>query len=148
MVTAQTLTDFDLIKMEKAADYKAAEPFVLQTANYLFSVPYKKDSKDRLNSLRFIGKWMNGTTDYAFAFADIQEKLGKENYEIIGQFMAGLAKYTLENKTAAKDTKLARLNAMNLLLDYCENKDNNLRMSKQLKKLSEARAKGELEKLM
>jgi hypothetical protein len=35
-----------------------------------------------------------------------------------------------------------------MLLDYCENKDNNLHLSKQLKKLAEARSKGELEKSM
>jgi hypothetical protein len=145
---AQTLTDFDLVKMEKATDYKPAEPFVLQTANYLLAVPFKKDSKDRLNALRFIGKWMNGTPDYSFSFTDIADKIGKENYDLIGQYMAALAKYTLENKVAARDTKVARLNAMITLLDYCENKDNNMRMSKQLKKLAEARSKGELEKSM
>jgi hypothetical protein len=145
---AQTLTDFDLIKMEKASDYKPAEPFVLQTANYLLAVPFKKENKDRLNALRFIGKWMNGTPDYSFSFTDIAEKIGKENYDLIGQYMAALAKYTLENKAAAKDTKVARLNAMIMLLDYCENKDNNMHLSKQLKKLAEARSKGELEKSM
>ncbi len=145
---AQTLTDFDLIKMEKASDYKVAEPFVLQTANYLFSVPFKKDSKDRLNSLRFISKWMNGTSDYSFLFTDEMVKIGKDNYDLIGQYMAAMAKYTLDNKAAAKDTKAMKLNAMILLLDYCENKDNNMRMSKQLKKLSDSRSKGELEKSM
>ena len=148
LLPAQTLTDFDLIKMEKASDYRAAEPFVLQTANYLFSVPFRKDNKDRLNSLRFISKWMNGTSDYSFLFTDVMEKLGKDNYDVIGQYMAAMAKYTLNNKAAAKDIKLMKLNAMIMLLDYCENKDNNMHMPKQLKKLSEAKSKGELEKSM
>lgn len=145
---AQTLPDFDQIKMEKTSDYKTAEPFVLQTSNYLLSIPFKKENKDRLNCLRFISKWMNGTPDYAFSFTDMAEKIGKENYDLIGLYMAALAKYTLENKASAKDTKQVKLNAMILLLNYCENKDNDIRMSKQLKKLSEARSKGELEKSM
>jgi hypothetical protein len=143
---AQTLPDFDQIKMEKTSDYKTAEPFVLQTSNYLLSIPFKKENKDRLNSLRFISKWMNGTPDYSFSFTDMAEKIGKENYDLIGLYMASMAKYTLENKASAKDTKQVKLNAMILLINYCENKDNDIRMSKQLKKLTEARSKGELEK--
>lgn len=142
---AQTLPNFDLIKLEKTADYKAAEPFALQTANYLLSIPFKKDNKDRFNCLRFISKWMNGTTDYSFVFRDMADKIGKDNNDLLGLYMAALAKYTLENKAAAKDVKTAKLNAMILLLNYCENTDNNMRMSKQLKKLSEANEKGELE---
>jgi hypothetical protein len=147
-LSAQTLPDFDQIKMEKTSDYKPAEPFVLQTSNYLLSIPFKKENKDRLNALRFISKWMNGTPDFSFSFTDMAEKIGKENYDLIGLYMAAMAKYTLENKAAAKDTKQVKLNAMILLINYCENKDNDIRMSKQLKKLSEARSKGELEKSM
>ncbi|WP_301923882.1 hypothetical protein [Ferruginibacter sp.] len=147
-LSAQTLPDFDQIKMEKTSDYKPAEPFVLQTSNYLLSIPFKKENKDRLNALRFISKWMNGTPDFSFSFTDMAEKIGKENYDLIGLYMAAMAKYTLENKAAAKDTKQVKLNAIILLINYCENKDNGIRMSKQLKKLSEARSKGELEKSM
>jgi hypothetical protein len=142
---AQTLPNFDLIRLDKTADYKLAEPFVLQTSTYLLSVPYKKENPDRNNSLQFISKWMNGTPDYSFGLVGINEKIGKDNYDILGVYMAAIAKYTLENKVAAKDPKVANLNAMNMLLDYCEHKENNLKMSKQLKKLSEAREKGQLE---
>ena len=145
---AQTLPNFDLIKLEKTADYKPAEPFVLQTTNYLLSIPFKKDNTDRNNSLRFISKWMNGTPDYSFTFGDIADKIGKDNYDLLGIYMASLGKYTLENKVAAKDTKVAKLNAIMMLLNYCENKDNNLRMSKQLKKLAEAKEKGQLEQAL
>ncbi len=144
-LNAQTLPNFDLIKLDKTSDYKLAEPFVLQTSTYLLSVPYKKDNPDRNNSLQFISKWMNGTPDYSFGLVGINEKIGKDNYDILGVYMAAIAKYTLENKVAAKDPKVANLNAMNMLLDYCEHKENNLKMSKQLKKLSEAREKGQLE---
>ena len=147
-LNAQTLPNFDLIKLDKTADYKVAEPFVLQTATYLLSAPIKKDDPDRLNSLRFISKWMNGTPDYSFVFSEITDKIGKDNYDLLGIYMAALAKYTLENKQASKDPKVAKLNAMILLLNYCENKDNNVRMSKQLKKLSEAKEKGQLEQVI
>lgn len=142
---AQTVPDFDQIKIEKATDYKAAEPFVLQTANYLLTTPIIKDSKDRLNSLKFIGKWMNGTPDHSYIFSDIPDKIGRDN-DILGLYMAAMAKYSLDNKNVSKDAKLVKLNALILVLDYCEVKENKIRMTKQLKKLAEARAKGQLEK--
>src|SRR4051812_25096517 len=110
-VFAQTLPNFDAIKLEKAPDYKLAEPYALQTANYLLSTPYKKDDKDRMNSLRFIGKWMNGTPDYSFAIANLEDEIGKD-YDLIGMYMVSKAKYILENKANAKDQKLVKLNAM------------------------------------
>ena len=144
-VTAQTLPNFDLIKLEKSSDYKAADPFVLQTATYLLTTPFKRDSPDRLSSLQFISKWMYGTPDHSFVFNDMVDKIGKDNNDLFGLYMAAMVKYTLENKAASKDPKVVKLNAMILLLNYCENKDNNMRMSKQLKKMSEAKAKGQLE---
>lgn len=145
---AQSLPSFDLIKLEKPADYKAADPFVLQTANYLLSVPYLKESKDRLSALQFMSKWMNGTNDYSFAFGETERKMFSYNNELFGIYMASLAKYTLENKVAAKESKVAKLNALTMMLNYCEQKENNIKYSKQLKKLSDAKAKGQLDQFL
>src|ERR1700712_223884 len=95
---AQTLPNFDLIKLEKSSDYKAADPFVLQTATYLLSTPFKKESKDRMSSLQFISKWMYGTPDHSFVFTDMVDKIGKDNGDLFGIYMAAMAKYALENK--------------------------------------------------
>jgi hypothetical protein len=144
---AQTLPNFDQIKLEKAPDYKVAEPYALQTANFILSTPLKKTDKDILNSLRFMGKWMNGTPDYSFAIGDMEDKIGKDN-DVLGLYMIAKAKYILENKANAKDAKLVKLNATILLLNYCSNKDNLVRMTKQLKKLAEAKEKGQLEQAL
>jgi len=144
---AQTLPNFDAIKLEKAPDYKLAEPYALQTANYLLSTPFKKENKDVLNSLRFMGKWMNGTPDYSFSVADMEDKIGRDN-DLFGLYMISKAKYILENKANAKDPKLVKLNAVILLLNYCSKKENLIKMTKQLKKLAEAKEKGELEKAL
>lgn len=144
---AQTLPNFDAIKLEKAPDYKLAEPYALQTANYLLSTPFKKEDKDVMNSLRFMGKWMNGTPDYSFSVADMEDKIGRDN-DLLGLYMISKAKYILENKANAKDPKLVKLNAVILLLNYCSKKENSIKMTKQLKKLAEAKEKGELEKAL
>jgi hypothetical protein len=144
----QTVPDFDLIKLEKASDYKPADPFALQTSNYLLSTPVKKNDINRQKSLQFIIKWMSGTPDYSFNITDAIDRIGKGNTDLLGIYMAALTKYSLENKEAAKDPKQVKLNAMILLLEYCENKNNNLKLTKQLKKLAEAKEKGELEQAL
>lgn len=140
----QTIPDFDHIKLEKATDYKAADPFALQTSNYLLSTPVKKDDKNRQKSVQFIVKWMSGTPDYSFNLNDAIDRIGKSNTDLLGIYLAAMTKYSLENKTAAKDPAQVKLNAVTALLDYCENKNNNLKLTKQLKKLAEARENGTL----
>ncbi len=145
----QTVPDFDLIKLEKTADYKAAEPFALQTAVYMLSTPVGKDnSENRLKSMQFLVKWMTGTPDYSFVLDETTSKIGSGDKDIFGIYMAAMVKYSIDNKAIARDTKQVKLNAISMLIDYCENKSNNVRMTKQLKKLSEAKAKGQLEQAL
>ncbi|RYD81369.1 MAG: hypothetical protein EOP53_06525 [Sphingobacteriales bacterium] len=98
--------------------------------------------------MEFIFKWMSGTPDFSFTFDDPFIKMIKDNPNTTGLYMAAMAKYSLENREASKDSKLVKTNAIKALLQYCENKDNNLKMTKQLKKLAEARDSGTLEEML
>lgn len=142
---AQTVLDYDMVKLEKPADCKPAEPMVKEAANYLLSTPFEKNNTNRTKSLSFIIKWMSKTPDYAFSLEDDASKIMKDNGDILGLYIAAMTKYSLENKDSAKDKKLVKLNAVTYVLNYCEDKKNNLKMTKPLKKLAEARSKGELE---
>ncbi|MDO9374806.1 MAG: hypothetical protein Q7T76_10320 [Ferruginibacter sp.] len=144
---AQTPPNFDLIKLEHSNDYKSATPFALQTANYILSTPLKNDNADRTKSLQFIYKWMTGTPDFAFRLDEAANTIFKGSSDLMGIYMAAMVKYSLENRTEAKDPKLVKLNGLTSTLAYCEKKENSVRMSKTLKKLMEARDKGELDKL-
>ena len=147
VAAAQTPPNFDLIKLEHSADYKPASPFALQTANYLLSTPLKVDNPDRIKSLQFIYKWMTGTPDYSFRLDEAANTIFKGNNELMGIYMASMVKYSLENKAEAKDPKAVKLNSILGTIAYCEKKENNVKPSKSLKKLLEARDKGELDKL-
>lgn len=142
----QSLPNFDEIKLDQGSDYKSAEASVLQATNYILSTPYDKDDANRLKSLQFVLKWMSGTPDFSFALDDAIAKIIKGNDDLLGVYMACMTKYCLENKDSAKDAKLVKLNSVKLLLAYCENENNKMKMTKQLKRLSEANKKGELEK--
>lgn len=144
---SQTLpADLESIRLEEKADYKAAEATATQTANYFLSVPYVKKEQNRVTAFRFLFKWMSGTPDYSFPIDKDVMDLIKGNEEILPYYMACMAKYGTENPQQAKDGKVLKLNALKLLLAYCEDEKNNLKMTKQLKKLSEANKNGDLGK--
>jgi hypothetical protein len=142
---SQNSTDFDSIKIDNATDCKAAEPYALEASNYLFSKPFDKNDIDRLRSMRLIIRWMSATPDYHFALDEAAAKLMKGSDDLLGLYMGAMTKYALENKSTSGDAKLVKLNAITTILNYVENPANNLKMTKSLKKLSEAKAKGTLE---
>lgn len=143
---AQTTTDFDAVKLKRDSDYKEANKYALEASNYVLSVPMDNNSLPRLKAIQFIMKWMEGTPDYTFSLdATIMEKVVKGNDDLLGVYMACMTKYCLENEANSKDDDVVKLNSIKLILAYCENPANNVKMPKQLKKLSEANKKGELE---
>lgn len=142
---SQDLPDFDQVKLEEPADYAAADTYALQASTHLLSSPYSEDQL-RLKSLRLVIKWMSGTPDYQFAIDEGVTKICKGNDNLLGLYMAAMTKYSLENKASSGDAKLVKLNVVRMLLAYCENPGNSMKMSKELKRLSEANKKGELEK--
>lgn len=142
---AQSSPNYDDVKLTQASDYKIADSFALQASNFLFATPFDKNNIQRLKSLSFIIKWMSGTPDYSFTLDEVATKLTKGSDDLLGLYMAAMTKYSLENKESSKDQKLVKLNSLTILLNYCENANNNIKMTKQLKKLSEAKAKGQLE---
>lgn len=147
-VKAQKLPNFDAIKLESAADCKPAEPHALAAANYLFETPYSKNDVYRLRSLQFIIQWMSATPDYKFSLSGMDQKFLKGNDDLLGMYMGAMTRYVLGTQGASDDEKTVRLNAIGMVLDYTDNPTNNLKPTKNLRKLSEARAKGELEKAL
>ena len=145
---AQTLPAIDEIKMEKATDFDKAEPFVLQTANYFLSSIHDTKNQDRIKAVQFIIKWMSGSPHYSFRMDETATRLAKGNDDVMGVYMAAMTKYVIENKEGAKDPRLVKLNAIKYTLDYCGNPLFKMKMTKYLKKLAEAREKGELEKML
>jgi hypothetical protein len=79
---------------------------------------------------------------------DIIEKIGKGDNDHLGIYVAALTKYTIENKPVVKDANKIKVEAMTTLLNYCQDKNNNLRLTKQLKKLVDAKEKGQLEQAL
>lgn len=142
---AQTLPDYDAIKLEKKEDYNStADDAALQAANFLFSAPLEKNNIDRLKSLQYIIKWMSGTPDYNFTLDEQATKFAKKNDDLLGLYMAAMTKYVLENKADAKDQNKIKLNTVKLIIAYVKDEKNKVKINTELKKAIEAEEKGQL----
>jgi hypothetical protein len=134
------------IKLDAKEDYKLAEPSVIKASNYLFTSKYDKDDLERLYAIEFIMRWMGGTPDFSF---ELDEKFSKpflHETDLLGLYMSALAKYAIEHKEQAKDSKKLSLNAVKMVIEYSNKSANNLKQTGELKKMATALKKGELEK--
>lgn len=147
LAIGQALPDLDQVKMEKKTDFKKAEPYVQMTANYLLSTPIKKDDPNRRKAVEFVIKWVAETPDFSLKVSDYTE-ITKGDQDLVGIYFAALTKYILENRSEAADLKKVKYNTILLMLTYCENKSNNIRLNKNFKKYAEARNNGTLEKML
>lgn len=142
---AQTLPDFDAIKLDKREDFNAAaDNAALQASNFLLSTALEKNNLDRLKSLEYVIKWMSGTPDYSFTLDEQATKFAKKNDDLLGLYMAAMAKYVLENKEDSKDQNKIKLNAVKLIIEYAKNEKNKVKLNSELKKAIEADNKGQL----
>lgn len=144
-IQAQGNIDFSAVKLETEADYRNAEPAVINASNYILSTPFDGEDMQRTQAIQLILVWMEGTSDYGFDF-DFIDKLDNEIPQTT-TFLASLAKYALENKDLyAEGNKTVIYNSIfETFLLYCENPKNNIKQGRKLKRLIKAHKKGQLQ---
>ncbi len=145
---SQQLPDYENVKMEKKADYAEADKVALTAANFILSNPCAKNDINRLKSLQFVIKWMSGSPDFKFSIDESAVKLARGNDELLALYMTAMSKFALKNRDEAGDAKKMKLAAIRTLIAYCENETNNMKMSRELRKLSEANKNGSLESVL
>ena len=142
---AQTLPDFEAIKLETKEDYnETADLAALQAADFLLSTPMEKNNINRLRALQYIIKWMSGTPAYSFTLDEQATKFAKKNDDLLGLYMAAMTKFVLENKGDAKDQDKIKYNAVKLIIAYAKEEKNKVKLNAELKKTIEADDKGKL----
>jgi hypothetical protein len=142
---AQNLPDFSSIKLDAKEDYTStANDAALQAANYILSSPIDNKNNDRLKSIAYTIRWMQGTPDYNFTLDEQTTKFAKKNDDLLALYMAAMVKYVLENKEDSKDQNKIKLNSVKLILSYSRDPKNNVKINKELKNLIEADSKGQL----
>jgi hypothetical protein len=133
-IFAQDFSTLEKYELKSEESYVNAEPKVLECANYLFSHPTNENDLNRLYSLQFIMRWMEGAT-YMFNIDKKATDLVGNNQDLLGLYMAGMSKVVVESGTTQlSDDELFDKTAT-LLVAYCKNESNGVKPTKGLKKL-------------
>jgi hypothetical protein len=143
---AQTLPQFNQIKLQTNKDYKSAEPQVVQTADFVLTTPIDTNSSMRTLAAQFLMKWMDGTPDYTFTLDENSTRFFLQNNGLMMVYVASMAKYAIQNKP--HNSKDITINAIKNLLAYINNPANNVKKNNELKELSQANDHGELESFL
>lgn len=144
---AQELPNLKHTKLNKNSHFKDTEPIVLKVVSYLFETPIDRENKARTDAGQFLIKWMNGTPEYTFYLEEKETNYFDTDSDLMLMYMAGLTKFTLENKSV-KDRKALVLGTMRITLPYLNNQENKKSWSKDLWQLNEANLKGKLEQFL
>jgi hypothetical protein len=143
---AQILPAFSQVMLKKQKDYKAAEPVVVQTADYVLATPIDQNTEPKKAAAQFLMKWMDGTADYTFTLDENSTKSFLQNAALVEVYLAAMSKFAIENKP--KLSKTITLFAIKNLLAYINNPANNVTKTDGLKALSEANDKNQLESFL
>jgi len=132
----QVVYPYQDIKLEKPADYKATESMALSAATFILTTPFVEKDVHRGNALKFLADWMTGAKDYNFYMQGIGVDIGDDK-ELLSLYLAGMVKFSLENKAEAVNPLKVELNAAKLVLAYCDDPKNNFKLKKKYRKVLE-----------
>lgn len=133
---AQIVYPYKDIKLEKPSDYKETEPMALSAANFILTTPFVETDAGREGALSFLTTWITGTKEYQFYLKGFVEDIAVDR-NVLTLYVAAMVKYTLENKAEAVNPIKVEYQACKILLAYCDDKKNNFRLKKKLRKLLE-----------
>lgn len=141
---AQDFSGLENVQFSTAEECRAYDGKALECANYLLSTANAKDDMKRLVATSFIIKWMTATADYHFSLDKPVMQLSQKNDAVLALLMAAITKFVLENKEKANEAGLVLQSSVKMLIDYCKNESNNIKLTKELKKTIKADEEGKL----
>ncbi len=137
--SSQNFTELDNYQFNTIESYNTEQNKVLNCANYLFENPVNKGEINRLISIQYIMKWMEGTPDYTFEIGEKAMELTNDNSDLLGLYLAAMSKVVLENEGEKLNSEEIYDEAERIIVEYCSNKENKLKPSKKIKKILKRR---------
>ena len=132
---SQDYSKLSSFEFKNAKDYANAKPQVLECANYLLDNPININESNRLISVQYILKWMEGTSEYTFSIGEKAMELTKGKSELFSLYLTTMTKVVLENPDEKLTDTQIHEKTQEYLIKYCSNPDNKLKPSKAMKKI-------------
>lgn len=139
-VVSQDFSELDSIQLADYEQYKAAEPKVLACCDYLLSTPFDKKDTSRVQASQFLLKWMEGTPEYTFNIDETASSLTDGKVELLQLYLAAMTKVHLTTKDGRVTEDEMKEKAVDAFVDYCANTDNEVKLTKELKKVVKERS--------
>jgi len=144
---AQTVLQFDHMKLASKKDFKLADSTVSQLSAYLLSIPINRDTTTRINAAQFLMKWMEGTNEYTFVINENNTRAFINNINLMAVYMAALCKTALQHKPGV-NSRIITLDGTKRLIGYINNPANHVKSTQELRELIDANNRGELESFL
>ncbi len=96
------------INMQSDKDFENAEPFVIESANWLIHTDLDKNIPDRKKVNEFVWKWISGTPAFTLDITDNLTKLYENNIQLLNIFLAVYASYYIQHKTDFNNLSASR----------------------------------------
>ena len=146
---AQALPDFSSIPLESKSDFtEKANDAALKAAGYILATPAGKKDIERVLAKNYLIKWFMGTPDFNFVLGNRVKKLVGKSDDLLLLYTAGICKYALENRAAAADSEKIQVGGVQLMVQYINNKRNQIKITGEVKKLQYAGTKGRLKEYL
>jgi len=128
---------------EKKEEFAATEKFIIQAANWLEKTPVGKDMEQRTRINAFVVAWLTGSPSVSITVGSMSTDLSEKNPQLFAMFMAGYARYVLENNYS-KDELKANTAAVKSMINLY-NLGGDVKKNKVLQKAIDADKAGTLE---
>lgn len=134
----------DLLKKLPTTDeeFTASEPQVLATIAWLETTPFDDEGIDRLNQKALFLGWITNTPTVTLELNANVMTFTDKNPDLILTFMGGWTRFALENDYSTDNVGGSIAGIRSVIKVY---KDQSLKKDKEVEKLIELEAKGELE---
>ena len=124
------------IKLQSSEDYSEFAEQVLDCSYYLLMTPYSKRDADRVAATNFITRWLKGSPTAGFTVSETIKTVTEEKEALIGLYISCYAKQLLEDDENVLSSSELEEKALHSLVNYCNNPNNKIKPTKELKKLN------------
>ena len=139
----ENFNQLQYIELNNAIDCRLAEPQILVCSNYILSTPVKDSDINRSFAIAAVKKWMAKTPDYIFHVDKNVAKILDVKGNVLAVFITAMTKFCIENPEQGNDSQAVASYAWDTVLYYAAKKENNVQLTRELKKMIKAKQKGE-----
>tara|TARA_R110001592_G_scaffold325782_4_gene606241 strand:- start:145583 stop:146101 length:519 start_codon:yes stop_codon:yes gene_type:complete len=136
-VSAQEFVVPQKYSLEKTADYAPYENDVIACATWLETAPVKGEKKKLKAANKFLMQWLTGSPSVTIEINEKIVNFSEVNPELITVFMAGWAKYALENKVSYNEVLANIAGIKSVVKSYNTNLNKGMKQDEAIEKYKE-----------